>query len=328
MKKNSETLLRRVWSRVFSAPERRAVVLKGKSSAQHGVPGFPNVSEDRLVQIDWQGYGAAVAAIMSFLRKQGFQKGDRAAILGWNSPEWIWADLAIQSLGGVTIPIYPNSSPEQVNYLLKDSGAKFLFSNENEQLKKCTAARAVHFNEIPGAMDPSLGPSWRDFVDYFVNEYAPSALDGGREALKWAGVVEELAAIKASLADQSAQFLGLQDSDLATIIYTSGSTGAPKGGCLTHGNISAACSAMVEHGFRQDVAKDRYLSYLPMAHVYERLDGIYMALWEGVEVAFCRVDEVGEALEAVLPVHHAWCSGGLAQDEGQDHRQARRSDRC
>lgn len=301
MKNYSETLLRRVWSRVFSVSERRAVVLKGNSSAQTGVPGFPRISEDNLVQIDWRGYGAGVAAIMSFLRKQGFKKGDRAAILGWNCPEWVWADLAIQSLGGVTIPIYPNSSPEQVNYLLQDSGAKFLFSNENEQLKKCTAARPVHFNEIPSVMDPSLGRSYRNFVDFFVNEYNPGALDGGREALKWQGVMEELAFVKTELAKTDGDFLGNADEDLATIIYTSGSTGAPKGGCLTHGNISAACAAMVKHGFKQDVAKDRYLSYLPMAHVYERCDGIYMALWEGVEVAFCRVDEVGEALKLYRP---------------------------
>lgn len=231
---------------------------------------------------------------MAYLRQNGFKKGDRAAILGWNSPEWVWADLAIQSLGGVSIPIYPHSATEQVNYVLTDSAAKFTFSNEDEQLKKVKTGKAVHFDQIPHEL-----ASWlpvRPFYKWFVANSSPELADN---PLSWPGVKQELEQLRETVGKQG--FCGISATDLATIIYTSGSTGVPKGGMLTHGNIAAACTGLAAHGFKQDAEDDLYLSYLPLAHVYERVDGMAMSIWNGIPVAFCKVDEVGAALKLYQP---------------------------
>lgn len=300
---SSTSLLGSFWSHVFTNPDGKAVVLKNPfaNSPPIVVAGGPPMGTGAhvifppaLAHVTWESAGQAVATIMAYLRQNGFQKGDRAAILGWNSPEWVWADLAIQSLGGVTIPIYPHSAAEQVNYVLTDSAAKFTFSNEDEQLKKVSTGKAVHFDQIPHEL-----ASWlpvRPFFKWFVANSSPELADN---PLSWPGISQELERLQSGFDKQG--FCGITASDLATIIYTSGSTGVPKGGMLTHGNIAAACQGLTAHGFKQDPENDLYLSFLPLAHVYERVDGMAMSIWNGVPVAFCKVDEVGAALKLYEP---------------------------
>lgn len=308
MSKSQELLVKKFWERVFSTPERSSVLLKNKSRRDQVIVTdagpFPVVSvlpPVQLISIDWRAAGAAVATIMAYLRKTGFVKGDRAAILAWNCPEWVWADLAIQSMGGVTVPIYPHSTPDQVNYVLRDAQCSVVFSNEKEQLAKVVKTRAVHFDQIPGSIDEH-GQVKRSFVDWFTPAETFGYLDEHPVGpLAWPRVKVELAMIQAEILMGARLFAGLSSDDLATIIYTSGSTGTPKGCCLTHGNIAAACQSLVSHGFQTDSAYDVYLSYLPLAHVYERVDGMAMSIWSGLPVAFCKVDEVGEALKVYKP---------------------------
>lgn len=297
----SKSLIRTFWTHVFTNPDGKAVVLKNPfadSQPQiiHGLPGMmPHVVfPPELTHISWDSVGQAVASIMVYLRKSGVKKGDRVAVLGWNSPEWVWADLAIQSLGCVTVPIYPHSAPDQVNYVLGNCGAQITLANEDEQVKKVLVGKAVHFDEIPSALCSALPR--RPFVRWFIKTGSPELLD---HPDNWPGVGEELAWLKDELA--SLKFCGVAADDLATIIYTSGSTGVPKGGCLTHGNIASACQSLIEHGFGQDQNRDLYLSFLPLAHVYERVDGMAMSIWNGIPVAFCKVDEVGKALKTFRP---------------------------
>lgn len=294
------TLIRKFWSHVFQNPEGKSVVLKNPNAdtAYPIIVGAPFVGAHVVLppqntHIDWERAGFAVATIMAYLRKNGFQKGDRAAILGWNSPEWVWADLAIQSLGGVSVPIYPHSAAEQVNYVLENSDAKFTFTNEDEQLKKVAVGKAVHFDEIPSALWSGLPK--RPFTRWFIGFSAERA----DNADNWPGVAAELASLKSQL--NKPNFCGVAHDDLATIIYTSGSTGVPKGGMLTHGNIASACESLMAHGFEQDPENDLYLSFLPLAHVYERVDGMALAIWNACPVVFCKVDEVAHSLKAYRP---------------------------
>lgn len=297
-----QTLIGRFWSHVFQNPEGKSVVVKNPfadSPPTIIVSGPPMMAGTHVIlppqytHVDWERAGMAVASIMAFLRKNGFKKGDRAAILGWNSPEWVWADLAIQSLGGVTVPIYPHSTSEQVNYVLENSGALFTFSNEDEQIAKVSVGKAVHFDTIPSALENGL--SKRSFTRWFIGRSAERADNPDN----WPGVAAELAYLKSQL--DKPNFCGVALDDLATIIYTSGSTGVPKGGMLTHGNISSACSSLMAHGFEQDPENDLYLSFLPLAHVYERVDGMALAIWNACPVVFCKVDEVAHALKTHRP---------------------------
>ncbi|MBX9722712.1 MAG: AMP-binding protein, partial [Candidatus Obscuribacterales bacterium] len=223
------------------------------------------------------------------LRLKGIKKGDRIALLGWNCPEWVFSDLAAQSLGAVVVAIYPNSSDEQVDFIIKDSGALLTFSDDPAQLKRVTSGEAINYNEIVGCLNAQAEAA--PLHTFFIpNPGAEIQNDPG----KWFGVRAELRAIEAAL--HTGNCARLENEQLATLIYTSGSTGVPKGCMITHGNIAAALSALTEAGFQQSAEQDTYLSYLPLAHVFERINGMGLSLRHGVPVAFCSVHEVKKGL--------------------------------
>jgi len=98
----------------------------------------------------------------------------------------------------------------------------------------------------------------------------------------------------------ASELASITRSDPATIIYTSGSTGRPKGVLLSHGNIATACETLSETAF-QFTEEDVALSYLPLAHVYERVDGNALTLWNGIPSAYCSPEEMGDVLPLVKP---------------------------
>ena len=265
MKNN--TLINKFWARVLSTPTGTSMLLKN-----------PLAPSGEFAKLDWFTAGSAVAMIMDFLIATGFKKGDRAAILAWNCPEWVWADLAIQSLGGITVSIYPNSSAEQVNYVLNDSGATLLLTNDTTQLDKVSSSvTCVNFDEISANLNLAGAESNRKLHEHFL-----------LDRLFYCGF--------------NAPNLSDFDADsLATLIYSSGSTGIPKGCMITHGNIAGALSALEAAGFELSPDRDRYLSYLPLAHVYERINGMALCIWNGIPVAFSTVDEVKNDIGKVRP---------------------------
>ena len=269
--KMKTTLYGRVWARFQNSPNDTAMLLKHPGKA------------GELVQLNWRTLGHAVGMIMSYLQSIGFKKGDRAAILAWNCPEWVFADLAIQSLGGVTVSIYPNCSAEQVNYVIKDSGSTVLFGNDAEQLSKVEdSCRTVHFDKIPvelGLLDDGGNP--RKLQERFALDPSFGAF-GATCVAPTPLVVEDV--------DQ-----------LATIIYSSGSTGIPKGCMISHGNIVGALVALHEAGFDMNPNTDVYLSYLPLAHVYERINGAALSLWRGVPLGFSDLDNMKHDVRLFKP---------------------------
>ncbi len=264
---NRLNLINKFWARVLDTPTGTAMLLKN-----------PLAPKGELMKLNWRTAGSAVAMIMDYLIARGFKKGDRAAILAWNCPEWVWADLAIQSLGGVAVSIYPNSSADQVNYVLQDSQATLLFTNDKAQLDKVSSTiDCVHFDKIP---------AWLNLVD----AAAPRKM---HERF----LLDPLFYCGQNTPDLS----GINAQDLATLIYSSGSTGIPKGCMISHGNISGALTALEKGGFELDAETDRYLSYLPLAHVYERINGMALCIWNGIPVAFSTVDEVKNEIGKVRP---------------------------
>jgi long-chain acyl-CoA synthetase len=301
---NKDTVVRRFWTRVFATPKAPALLVKnpdtepilvGMASPLHA--GAAVIVPEPYIRVSHQSTGMAVAAIAAFLHKSGFKAGDRAAIMAWNCPEWVLADLAIQSLGGVTVPIYPHSTADQVNYVLRDSGAKFMFSNERPLLAladSAVGATTVHFDDLPELLTGVRAEKQQNFVFHFL---LPSLMQRDYAAL-WCAAQSQMRWFDRALKSNS---LAFTNSDVATIIYTSGSTGTPKGVVLTHEAFRACCEGMLGHGFVLNPRKDKYLSYLPLAHVYERAAGMMLCLWAGVPMAFCKVDEVGEVLKQVRP---------------------------
>jgi long-chain acyl-CoA synthetase len=175
---------------------------------------------------------------------EGVAPGDRVAILSATRYEWVILDYAILAVGAVTVPIYETSSPEQVRWVLEDSGAVLAFAE--------IEAHALMIKELLDEL-----PALRRVA--VIESTAPSALD----ALAEAGASVDPKQLDERLA-------GIRSADPATLIYTSGTTGRPKGCQLTHSNLlhetrgaSDCFPSLLRKG-------ERLLVFLPLAHVLAR----------------------------------------------------------
>lgn len=296
---NRETLIRRFWRHVFDVPNSPSFLVKNRAPLEppiyvgggrtHG-PHFYYPKHTAYRALSYMDAGILVAEYITFLRQSGFERGDKVAILAWNCPEWVWCDLAVQTLGGVSVPIYPNSNGEAVDYIIGNSGAKFIFGDASDQIEKVGPDVSVK--------KFLLAEPIRNLADY-------EAVSPTRKELSIL-TRNQLFELEFAVRDEQKKtlladaFQSITRDDPATIIYTSGSTGRPKGVVLTHGNIAAACETLSSNAFQfneDDVA----LSYLPLAHVYERVDGNALTLWNRIPAAYCRPEEMGDVLRLVQP---------------------------
>ena len=211
----------------------------------------------------------------------GVRAGDRVAILSENCPEWAIADYACLTLGATDVPIYPNLPPDQICYILRDSGAVAIFVSTAEQLAKVAAVRGecsalrrvITFADSPGAADMTLSA--------LETSGAQVDSDARRKAFE-------------------ARALAVRPEDLATIIYTSGTTGEPKGVMLTHDNIYS--NAIVGAKAIPFAGNDTCLSFLPLSHIFERTGGHYTMLATGTSIAYAEsIDTVPLNMTEVRP---------------------------
>src|SRR5215469_16527041 len=218
-----------------------------------------------------------VRALADVLRGWGVGKGDRVAILSENRWEWPVVDFAVLAIGGVDVPLYPTLTPEQIGYLLEDSGAKAVVVSSREMYEKVVAA-----GELPE-------------LQHVV------VMDEGK--FSGAECMGQLLESSRGKQQRNAEFdvmvKTVRPEDLATIIYTSGTTGEPKGVMLTHGNL--ASNVNVSTGSLGIGDKDTCISFLPLSHVTARhLD--YALLCHGTKLAYCgRFDLLPQAMQSVRP---------------------------
>lgn len=307
MTSSNPTIVRQFWSHVVNKPESTATFVKNKATDQKPVVVTPighygTVAPAVVIpppayrEVTWEQAAHIVAEVMIYLREQGVKKGDRVAILAWNSPEWIWIDMAIQSLGATTVPIYPNSASEQVNYILNDSGSKILFAQEADQIAKVDTENGVKTIYFDDAFQRTIDYSGANIPAGADSNVAPN-LDPSRQSKAMVEDIVSTLYIGGKLNDD---FLGVGAEDVSVLIYTSGSTGIPKGVIQLHKTIAAACLSLGRHGFTFN-KNDVYLSYLPLAHVYERVDGTALCMWYGVAAAYCNVEEMADVVKIIKP---------------------------
>ena len=214
--------------------------------------------------ISWQQFGDQIVRAARGLAASGFQPGDRLAILADNRPEWPLLDLACLYLGGVDVPLYLTSPPDDLAYILNDAGASVLAVAGDDQRQKI-------------AQIASEVPSLRQVI-HLDTDSAPEA-----------GLPNRLAALSltdllASGDHSSRPAQPVPDPGLATIIYTSGTTGRPKGVMLSHTNMLANAedaAAVLPLG-----EEDLTLSFLPLSHGFERTGGLYTILRAGGAIAY------------------------------------------
>jgi len=211
----------------------------------------------------------------------GLRKGDHAAILAANSPEWTLTDAACQFAGIVDVPIYTTIRAESIRYILDDSGARVFFV-ENKEM----------FERVREAIDQCSA------LEHLVLFHAETVSDD--RLISLCDLEARGAELRRSDPNLAEQLRGaIEPCDLATLIYTSGTTGEPKGVMLTHRNlISNVMDASERYAFSGD---DVSLSVLPLSHVFERT-GMYVYIRFGMQVHYAEsIDKVPDNLREVRP---------------------------
>ena len=233
----------------------------------------------------WTQTGDAVREIAGGLMALGFQPGDTASILSNTVVEWVLADLAVLSCGGVSSGIYPTDAASQVHYLCEDSRTSILFVEDDEQLDKALEVRA----RLPG-----------------LRKVIVFDMDGLRE-LDDPGVIglDALRALgrdhNALHPEQLAQRVGnCRPDDLAILVYTSGTTGKPKG--AMHSNRGLVHTVRGYNTLIAQDQRDERMCFLPLCHIAERLGGEYHSLYAGAILNFVENPEtVPENVREIAP---------------------------
>lgn len=225
--------------------------------------------------ISWLKLRTLVFKTANTLRKSGISEGDRVAIYSDNSAEWMVFDLAILSLGAVTIPIFSTSNKEQASYILENSESKIIMVGNQQQYDDCL--EIMQGSEFLDLIVVSKKSVWiKKDRSIFLEDYISKSAD-------------------------NFEIVHRDNEDLATIIYTSGTTGVPKGVMLTHGNFHNTFAAHTEFFKFKDMEREKSLAFLPLSHVFERNWSLY-CLQSGVKVYFLEdTKQIAKTLVEVKP---------------------------
>jgi long-chain acyl-CoA synthetase len=226
--------------------------------------------------------GRRVRELTLGLHALGVKRGDKIAIWSENRPEWTIGDLASLALGAVDVPIYTTQAPDQVEYVLTNSGARAIFVSGAFLQEAVEIRNRVPSVEFVICFDHSENSPGEALIT------AEELIDDGR------ALFGEQPDLYETLWKQA------RPDDLATLLYTSGTTGEPKGVMLSHKNLVAnvlgSCRWLGLEG-RDDIA----LTYLPFSHIFERAV-IYVYLHVGTVVAFAEsIDSVADNMREVRP---------------------------
>jgi long-chain acyl-CoA synthetase len=251
-------------------------IAEGGDAVRYLVP-----REGKWEPMSYREVGAAVREMACGLMSLGLARGEKVAILSSTRVEWSLADFAGILGGFVTVPIYPSSLPDQVEYILAHSGARAAFVEDESQWSKVAEAR----RRLP------------DLSSVILFSGSPAGKEG---TIDLAGLRAKGAGYAAARPDAlAARTEEIRPEDDLTIIYTSGTTGPPKGALIRHSNLAFDVTSALEA-----VSVPRgsvMLQFLPLAHVLGRFEH-FLAFDAMAVTAFARgIQTVGEDLPAVRP---------------------------
>jgi long-chain acyl-CoA synthetase len=213
-------------------------------------------------EFSWQTQANDVMRLQSGLLAIGLDTGMKIALMQSNCREWIVIDQAAQGLGVVTVPVYTNDRPDNVGHILEDAEIDVFVIENSNQLSQLESISGVlkKLNKII-------------LINKIKKEDSP---------------YENLVFYEDLLKQDASELISrnISPDTLATIVYTSGTTGKPKGVMLSHLNIlSNVYSGLSMVDVR---GSDRFLSFLPLSHMLERMVGYYLPIVSGSSVAFSR----------------------------------------
>ena len=226
-------------------------LLLARVAATPEAPAFLHPRGESWASMTWKEVGERVRAVACGLRSLGLQMEQRCALLSSTRLEWIGADLGTLCAGGATTTIYPSTTADDCAYVVNDSGAVFVFAENDDQVRKLSARRS----DLPTVKKVIVidgTPSGDGWVMRLED-----LMDLGREADARAPAAFEATARK------------VRATDLATLIYTSGTTGRPKGVELTHDALIYEAEAIDALGLL--TAADVQYLWLPLAHIFGKV---------------------------------------------------------
>ncbi len=226
----------------------------------------------------WNGIAEEAGRLRAGLLELGLERGDRIAILSDNCPRWVVVDQAALGMGAVVVPLYTTAGIEETRHILADSAASLVAVNGDAALAKIAGiARQLPDLKAIIQMTPSQGPP------------PPYGAMGKLRILTLSQLTT----------NPSAPPMAGSREDLATFIYTSGTTGPSKGAMLTHGNLLAnAESSQAALDLNE---QDMTLSFLPIAHSFERTAGYYTVVLAGGTISYA--EGLGQIAQNLLEVN-------------------------
>ncbi|KPK53493.1 MAG: AMP-dependent synthetase, partial [Thiotrichales bacterium SG8_50] len=224
----------------------------------------------------WQDMHALVARWRAALENENLQAGDRVATLVNNGIDWVCFEQAAQSLGLVVVALYTTDTPTNLGYIMADAGVRILLIEES-----------IQWQSLAGKQKdlPSLQRVW-------CLRKSKSAGEPQQDL----AYVEDILPLEGS----SDKNVVTDPDELATIIYTSGTTGRPKGVMLSHQNILTNAEAV--HINIPAYPEDIFISFLPLAHGFERTVNYYLPMMAGSRVSYARsIKLLAEDLLVIRP---------------------------
>jgi len=251
-----------------------------KTAKQHtDRPALKVKRDGRWVTTTWGEYRKQVRTAAKALIELGLEPGKGVAIIGFNCPEWVVADMAAIYAGGCPAGIYTTNTPDQCRYIAEHAEAQVAVVENKAQLAKFLEVR----DKLPdlkaivmiyGEHDDPLVHSWKRFM-----------------ALGEKGSEEQL----------EARIEAQKPDDTCTYIYTSGTTGDPKAVMITHDNITWTAHRALE-ALGMQAEGDRMISYLPLSHIAEQVVSLHGPVVNGSCTSFAEsLDALGDNLKEVRP---------------------------
>lgn len=239
-------------------------------------------------EVSWNDYGRHVRHFCLGLMDLGLRPGDHVSIFGENLPEWLYADLAIQSACGVAVGVYPTNPSREAQYVIGHSESIFVVCDDQEQVDKVLEVReALPFLRKIIVIDMK---GLRRSTDPMIVSFDEVERIGGRieteDPERYWRTVDHV-----------------RPEDVAIMVYTSGTTGPPKGAMLSHDNVAQFLKAQSQTLPQYDT--DEIVSYLPLCHVAERMMSVFLPIYSGATVNFAEsVDTVTQDMREVFPTFY------------------------
>ena len=273
-----------------------------KSKEMKDKPYLWEKKNNKFESLSWGDIELSVKSVARSLIDLGVLKGDRVIILSENRPEWQISDLAIMSIGAITVPVYTTSTTEDYSHIINHSGARCMIISSHELCLKALPAvessgdckSVIKINEDGQSYNNPVNISqWHKLIETNTDD-------------AWKNIESE----DYKNYDFDNEIKSIKRSDTACIIYTSGTGGNPKGVMLSHGAMLSNCKGaqILLKNLLEGMDEIKFLSWLPLSHSYEHTlqfftlgIGAQVYYSEGIDKLVVNMGEVGPHFMTAVP---------------------------